>query len=199
MVIPEIKMIYLINIILFAVVIYYGYKNYTLTKKKVIEEVDKDWLRLPVAKYETPKFEEFDPKHILLKDILESIKIEDWTATIEAERGTHRRAYVVELNNPSNTLKVRSRLYVYDGKVSLGSFNVTRTVANTVFNTGSVSYNTDNTETSTLILSQLWGFILEHHENIYSETMIGYEKVRESIDTELKTLKRDKALKTLLG
>ena len=29
--------------------------------------------------------------------------------------------------------------------------------------------------------------------------MIGYERVRESIDTELKTLKRDKALKTLLG
>ena len=200
MVILEIKMIYLINIILFAVVIYYGYKNYTLTKKKVIEEVDKDWLRLPVAKYETPKFEEFDPKHILLKDILESIKVEDWSNTIEAERGyTHRRTYMVELNNPSNTLKVRSRLYVYDGKVSLGSFNVTRTVANTVFNTGSVSYNTDNTETSTLILSRLWGFILEHHENIYKETMSGYQTVRESIDTELKTLKRDNALKTLLG
>ena len=196
----EIKMIYLINLILFAVVIYYGYKNYTLTKRKVIEEVDKDWLRLPIPKYETPTFEEFDPKHILLKDILESIKIEDWSNTIEAERGyTHRRAYVVELNNPSNTLKVRSRLYVYDGKVSLGSFNVIRTVANTAFNTGSVSYSTDNTETSTLILSHLWRYILEHHENIYSETMSGYKVLRESIDTELKTLKRDNALKTLLG
>ena len=193
-------MMYIINIILLGVVIYFSYKNYTLTKKKVIEEVDKDWLRLPIPKYETPKFEEFDTKHILLKDILESIKIEDWSNTIEAERGyTHRRAYVVELNNPSNTLKVRSRLYVYEGKVNLASFTVIRTVGNTTFTTGSVSYNCDNTETSTLILSRLWGFILEHHENIYKETMSGYQTVRESIDTELKTLKRDNALKTLLG
>jgi hypothetical protein len=195
-------MIYTINIILFTVVIYFTYKNYTLTKKKVIEEVDKDWLRLPIPKYETPKWEEFDPKHILLKDVLESIKVEDWSVTIDNERNyslSDRKSYVIELNNPSNTLKVRSRLYSYDNKVSLGSFTVIRTVGNTSFTAGSASYNTDNTETSTLVLSQLWGFILEHHEKIYSETMIGYERVRESIDTELKTLKRDKALKTLLG
>ena len=195
-------MIYLINIILFAVVIYFAYKNYTLTKKKVIEEVDKDWLRLPIPKYETPKWEEFDTEHTLLKDVLESIKVEDWTVTIDNERNyslSDRKSYVIELNNPANTLKVRSRLYSYDNKVNLGSFTVIRTVAGTAFTSGSASYNCDNTETSTLILSQLWGFILEHHENIYSETMIGYEKVRESIDTELKTLKRDKALKTLLG
>ena len=86
MIILEIKMIYLINIILFAVVIYFTYKNYTLTKKKVIEEVDKDWLRLPTPKYETPKWEDFDPKHILLKDVLESIKVEDWSVTIDNER-----------------------------------------------------------------------------------------------------------------
>jgi len=202
MIILEIKMIYLINIILFAVVIYFTYKNYTLTKKKVIEEVDKDWLRLPTPKYETPKWEDFDPKHILLKDVLESIKVEDWSVTIDNERNyslSDRKSYVIELNNPANTLKVRSRLYSYDNKVNLGSFTIIRTVGTTAFNSGSASYNCDNTETSTLVLSNLWGFILEHHENIYSETMIGYEKVRESIDTELKTLKRDKALKTLLG
>jgi hypothetical protein len=197
----EIKMIYLINIILFAVVIYFVYKNYTLTKKKVIEEVDREWLRLPIPKYETPKWEDFDPEHTLLKDVLESIKIEDWTSKIEQERnyGLSDRKYMIELNNPTNTLKVRSRLYSYNNKVDLGSFTVIKTVAGTAFTNGSASYNCDNTETSTLILSQLWGYILQHHENIYSETMIGYEKVRESIDTELKTLKRDKALKSLLG
>ena len=198
----EIKMIYVINIILFAVVIYFVYKNYTLTKKKVIEEVDKDWLRLPIPKYETPKWEDFDPDHTLLKDVLESIKLEDWTSKIEQERNygiSERRSYTIELYNPTNTLRIRSRLYVYDNKANLASFTVIKTVAGTAFTSGSASYNCDNTETSTLILSQLWGFILEHHEKIYSETIIGYEKVRESIDTELKTLKRDKALKTLLG
>lgn len=195
-------MIYSINIILFAVVIYFVYKNYTLTKKKVIEEVDKDWLRLPIPKYETPKWEDFDPDHTLLKDVLESIKIEDWTSKIEQERNygiSERKSYTIELYNPTNTLRIRSRLYVYDNKANLGSFTVIKTVAGTAFTSGSASYNCDNIETSTLILSQLWGFILEHHEKIYSETIIGYEKVRESIDTELKTLKRDKALKTLLG
>ena len=198
----EIKMIYVINIILIAVVIYFVYKNYTLTKKKVIEEVDKDWLRLPIPKYETPKWEDFDPDHTLLKDVLESIKLEDWTSKIEQERNygiSERRSYTIELYNPTNTLRIRSRLYVYDNKANLASFTVIKTVAGTAFTSGSASYNCDNTETSTLILSQLWGFILEHHEKIYSETIIGYEKVRESIDTELKTLKRDKALKTLLG
>jgi hypothetical protein len=195
-------MIYLINIILFAVVIYFVYKNYTLTKKKVIEEVDKDWLRLPIPKYETPRWEDFDPDHTLLKDVLESIKLEDWTSKIEQERNygiSERRSYTIELYNPGNTLKVRSRLYVYDNKANLASFNIIKTIPGTAFTNGSASYNTDNTETSTLILSQLWGFILEHHEKIYSETIVGYEIVRESIDTELKTLKRDKALKTLLG
>lgn len=198
----EIKMIYTINIILFVVVIYFVYKNYTLTKKKVIEEVDKDWLRLPIPKYETPKWEDFDTEHKLLKDVLESIKIEDWTNKIEQERNygiSYRKTYTIELYNPSNTLRIRSRLYVYDNKANLASFTVIKTIAGTAFTNGSASYNTDNTETSTLILSQLWGFILEHHEKIYSETIVGYEIVRESIDTELKTLKRDKALKTLLG
>jgi hypothetical protein len=195
-------MIYLINLTLFAVVIYFAYKNYTLTKKKVIEEIDKDWLRLPIPKYETPKWEDFDPDHTLLKDVLESIKLEDWTSKIEQERNygiSERRSYTIELYNPTNTLRIRSRLYVYDNKANLASFTVIKTVVGTAFTSGSASYNCDNTETSTLILSQLWGFILEHHEKIYSETIIGYEKVKESIDTELKTLKRDKALKTLLG
>ena len=195
-------MIYFINIILFAVVIYFVYKNYTLTKKKVIEEVDKDWLRLPIPKYETPKWEDFDPEHTLLKDILESIKLEDWTSKIENDRysfSSDRKSYVIELNNPANTLRIKSRLYVYDNKVSLGTFTVIKTVAGTAFTSGSVTYNCDNTETSTLILSQLWGYILEHHENIYSETMSGYKILKDSIDTELKTLKRDNVLKSLLG
>ena len=198
----EIKMIYLINIILFAVVIYYGYKNYTLTKKKVTAEIDKDWLRLPIPKYETPRFEDFDKDHSLLKDILESIKLEDWTTKIENERSyslSDRKTYIIELYNPSNTLKVRSRLYAYDGKVNLASFNVMKTITGSALTTGNVSYNCDNTETSTLVISRLWGYILQHHENIYSETMSGYKVVRESIDTELKTLKRDKALKNILG
>jgi len=195
-------MIYFINIILFAVVIYFAYKNYTLTKKKVIEQIDKDWLRLPIPKYETPKWEDFDTDHTLLKDVLESIKLEDWTSKIDQDRNygiSDRKSYTIELYNPTSTLRIKSRLYVYDNKANLASFNIIKTIPGSLLTNGSVSYNCDNTETSTLILSQLWGFILEHHENIYSETMIGYEKVRESIDTELKTLKRDNALKSLLG
>ena len=195
-------MIYIINLTLFAVVIYFAYKNYTLTKKKVIEEIDKDFLRLPIPKYETPRWEDFDPEHTLLKDILESIKLEDWEVNIDNERNYSlgsRRTYMVELYNPSKTLKIRSRLYAYEGKANLASFTVIRTVGNTVFTAGSVSYDCDNTETSTLILSQLWGYILKHHEDIYSETLSGYKVVKESIDTELKTVKRDKALKSLLG
>jgi len=195
-------MIYLINLTLFAVVIYFAYKNYTLTKKKVIEQIDKDWLRLPIPKYETPKWEDFDTDHTLLKDVLESIKLEDWVSKIEQERNygiSDRRSYTIELYNPSSTLKIRSRLYVYDNKANLGSFNIIKTIPGSLHTNGSVSYNCDNTETSTLILSQLWGFILEHHENVYSETMSGYKVVKESIDAELKTLKRDNALKSLLG
>lgn len=195
-------MIYLINIILFAVVIYFTYKNYTLTKKKVIEEIDKDFLRLPVPKYETPRWEDFDPEHTLLKNVLESIKLENWTSKIDPEinRGhfikqprsfsSDRKSYIIELYNPSNTLKVRSRLYDSNGKADLASFIVIRTVGNTAFTSGSVSYNCDNTETSTKILSSLWGYILEHHENVYSETMSGYKVVKESIDAELKTWSR---------
>lgn len=194
-------MIYLINIILFAVVIYFSYKNYTLTKEKVIKEIDKEFLRLPVAKYESPTFEDFDPKHILLKDVLESIKIEDWVSKIEQERSyglSDRKTYTIELYNPSNTVKVKSTLYVYDAKVNLALFSLTRTLVNSPLHNGYVSYNTDNPEVNALILSKLWGYILDYHENIYTETIAGYKTLAESIDTELKTLKRDKALKALL-
>lgn len=194
-------MIYLINLILFAVVIYFAYKNYTLTKKKVIEGIDKDFLRLPLPKYETPRFEDFDPKHTLLKDVLESIKLEDWTTKIDPERSymSERRTYVIELYNPSKTLKVRSRLYAYENKVDLASFNVMKTIAGSVLTEGNVSYNCDNNETSTLILSSLWVYILKHHEDIYSDTIEGYKEVKNSIDTELKTLKRENVLKSLLS
>jgi len=195
-------MMYFINLTLFAIVIYFAYKNYTLTKEKVIKEIDKEFLRLPVAKYDAPIFEDFDPKHNLLKDILESLKIEDWTNKIEQERSyglSDRKTYTIELYNPSNTLRVKSRLYVYDAKVNLAMFSVARTLVNTPFNSGSVSYNTDNPEVNALILSKLWSYILEYHENIYNETLVGYKTLAECIDTELKTLKRDKALKTLLG
>ena len=197
-------MIYLINMILFVLLIYYAHKNYTLTKKKVIEEIDKDFLRLPIPKYETPRWEDFDPNHTLLKDVLDSIKLEDWTSKIDQERSYlsgDRKTYVIQLYNPTNTLGIRSRLYasVYDPKVELGSFTVIKTIPGSLQTNGTVSYNCNNTETSTLILSQLWGYILKHHEDIYSETMSGYKEVRETIDAELKTLKRDKALKSLLG
>ena len=195
-------MIYLINMILFVLLIYYAHKNYTLTKKKVIEQIDKDWLRLPIPKYETPKWEDFDPNHTLLKDVLDSIKLEDWTSKIDQERSYlsgDRKTYVIELYNPTNTLRVRSRLYAYNNQVDLGSFNIIKTIPGSTYTNGSVSYNCDNTETSTLILSQLWCYILKHHEDIYSETMLGYKVVKEAIDAELKTLKRDKALKSLLS
>ncbi len=193
-------MIYVINIVLFAVVIYFTYKNYTLTKKKIIEEVDKEWLRLPIPKYDVPKFEEFDTDHTLLKNVLESIKLEDWTTKIEPDRSylLENKSYLIELYNPSNTLKIISRLHVYKNKVDLGTFRVIKMIANTRSNTGSISYDCNNKEISTLILARLWSYILEHHEKEFINTMNGYKEVRESIDTELKTLKRDNFLKSLL-
>jgi hypothetical protein len=71
-------------------------------------------------------------------------------------------------------------------------------IANTSSTNGSVSFDCDNKEISTLVLTRLWSYILEHHEKEYIKTMNGYKEVRESIDTELKTLKRDNFLKSLL-
>ena len=65
-----------IIIALFAINIFYAYKFYNLKKEKIIKEIDKDFIRLEIPK-EPPTFEDYDEKDTLLKDVIDSIKLEE--------------------------------------------------------------------------------------------------------------------------
>ena len=70
-------MIY-INTLLFLIIIVLLIKSNKTKKENVINDIKKDTILLKTPPDE-PSFEEYDNDCTLLKDVLESIKLENWT------------------------------------------------------------------------------------------------------------------------
>jgi Na+-translocating ferredoxin:NAD+ oxidoreductase RnfG subunit len=62
--------------LLLAIIGFLLYKIYSLTKEKIVEEIDKSCIRLEIPK-EIPNFEDYDKDDVLLKDVIESVKLEE--------------------------------------------------------------------------------------------------------------------------
>ncbi len=186
-----IYLLYLSNILLFPLIIYLLVRNYKLNKLFLIKEIDKDNIRLPIPKYELPKMEDVDKEHCLLKDIIESIKLENWTCDVTYDSGYGSRSYVLLLENPSKTLTARSRIYLRDSLPSLSTFVIMK-------KDGNLSYNCDNKEVNFLVLSGVWDYIIKYHDGEYSRKFEQYITLKESIESHLVTIRRDLALKKLL-
>ena len=175
-----------------------GYLFYLMKKSNSPKEDKKgDGITLPNLK-KMPSFEDIDTDSKLLKDLIESSKLENWKAEINEEYNIiHRRAWNFIITNPQKTIHIHSILRIYDEeypgeKVKVGYFSVKDSTNNGLsFDTG------ENKLQKYLITQYLWDFLLKQNEEIYKEKFDYYINQKRVIEGYLTTLKRDRQLKKL--
>lgn len=186
--------------LLFLIISQTGFSYFLFTKIKQLQkekESNPGDLVLPKLK-EMPKIENIDPDSKLLRDVIESAKLEGWESEIQEEpTGVYRsimlgsnssfRSWEIIIWNPTKTITIRTILRLYSDDVYVGYFNV-----------GGVSYNCrENTLQKYLVVEYLWSLILQQNEKEYQSTWSSYIKSKEKIENCLTTLKRDRQLKKL--
>ena len=102
----------ILSIIQLLVVAYLGYKIVKIKKDKIVKEIKEEGIILPIP-VRVPDFNQIDPNYQMLKDVIESIKVEKWDI-IKFERDHMDNCYDIELLNGPGSLKVKCRLRVRD-------------------------------------------------------------------------------------
>jgi|688.fasta_scaffold15102_25 hypothetical protein len=183
------------NIFLFFLIIsqsFFSYFLFTkirqLQKEKEVEPKPGDIVLSKLK--EMPTIENIDPDSKLLQDIIESAKLEGWIPDIQ-EEGGFGRTWRIEIQNPSNTLTIRTVLRIYDDERDkepiVGYFNV-----------GDIGYDCkENPVQRYLVIQYLWSLILEQNEKEYQATWNSYLQDKEKVENCLTALKRDRQLKKL--
>lgn len=186
--------------LLLAIIGFLLYKIYSLKKEKIVKEIDKSCIRLEIPK-EIPNFEDHDKDDVLLKDVIESVKLEEWQVEIEEDRGMlHSNSYKITLNNPQKTLRISSRIrYDYRSQLTyVSSFMILKTIPGSVLHNGSVSYDLKKETTKFLVTNFLWSYVLNYKQGLVDDRISYYDDIKKSIESELITLKRDKSINKLL-
>jgi len=187
----------LVAIILCSILLF---KFDSLKKEKLQKEIKDNYVVMPKLK-EMPHYHNVDPSNKTLYDVIQSMNIEDWK--LEHYDDSHSLgdiAYEFNFSNPQKTLKVRTRMRYYidfGGKLNdlkIIGFHV-------ITDTGTISYEEDesNKSLSVLIRQYLWKIVCDKNQSLYSEQFSHYLSVKESIDKELKTLRREETLLNILG
>lgn len=187
-------MIY-INALLLLIIIVLLIKSNKTKKENVINEIKKDTILLKKPPVE-PSFEEYDKDCTLLKDVLESIKLENWTTLrYEKDSDFDSNNYVFEMTNPTKDIKIRCRIYYRsigdNPHIDLGTFTISS-------DGKAVSYNSSETLSEYLILKDFWEIIIEKDTDDYNSKIKEHEETRKIISDKLIALKRDKKLKSIL-
>jgi hypothetical protein len=168
----------------------YIYDKFVNVKKDVLEDVKKSNLLLPKVKYEQPTIEDVDTEHSLLKDFIETAKIEQWSSNIKYDPSYYNKMYDIEIHNHSKSIKFHSRLRADDDDgVKLLSFRIINTY-------NSISYNKESHEN--IIIPFLWEYVIKHHEDIYNEKYVYIEHLKKMFEKELITLNRDRKLNMII-
>ena len=195
-------MILLIFIVLLLTtgLIFLGYKVFKLDQKlNAPKEKTTSEIVLTELK-KMPTIEDIDPDSKLLKDLIESSKLEDWKAEIKEDHSSyHRRAWNFIITNPQKTIFIHTILRLYEKdysgeKVQIGYFSVQDSTQSGLY------FNTDQNKLQKyLIIQYLWDFILKENEERYKENWKYYVEQKKVIEGYLTTLNRDRQLKQLLA
>ena len=161
----------------------------------ITREIKDNYVFLPKLK-QLPNYNEVDPNNKTLRDILKSMDIENWTLDhYNCDYGGHCYLYEFNLSNPQKSLRITTRLRSYDdGDFRLVGFHVKS-------DDGTISYdeNESNKDVSILIKEYLWKIVCDKNQDEYDEQFSHYQTVKNAIDKELKTLRREETLLNILG
>jgi hypothetical protein len=187
-----------ILIIQFSAIAFLGYKLYNIKREKIVDKIKEEGVILPNP-VSVPGFNQIDPNYQMLKDVVESIKLEKWDI-IKFERDHMDNLYDIELLNGPGSLKVKCRLRVRDygdRNLYISWFHIFKMV-NKDQHSHVVTFNDCESVPRFLILNLMWDYVLDHHQKIYDEHIHHYLECKKEIAKELKTLNRDKQLVKLL-
>ena len=185
-------------IIQILVIAYLGYTITKIKKNKIVKEIKEEGIILPNP-VRVPNFNQIDPNYQMLKDVIESIKLEKWEI-IKFEREHMDNLYDIELLNGPGSLKVKCRLRIRDygdRKLYISWFHIFKMV-NQNQHSHVVSYDDNESVPRFLILNLMWDYVLDYHQKIHDEHIKHYLDCKKEIEKELKTLNRDKNLSQIL-
>ena len=180
------------NILLLIMIFLLGYQVFIL-KKNIKQNETLDGGIILTKLKEKPVFSEADENNQILKDIFESIKIENWNIKIEKGVSLTGGEYTVEFENHAGDLSFKTTLRWYSDKVAKLGYTKIRV------DNKNIKYDIEEGDESyQLIVNFIWEQIKQKSENEYDENISYYKHVIENIKPKLKTLNRDRILKKIL-
>lgn len=147
----------------------------------------------------TPTIQDVDPNLSIIQDVIESVKLENWSGSAKADYKTFMPVYTIEYSNPTNSVKISSRVYLDSNSsnpnlktIHISKFNIISTNSTLAFDDKTLSPTTLN------IVSQfVWEKILENHIALNKQTRDSYEASLNDIRSKLTTLNRDRKINSL--
>ena len=137
-----------------------------------------------------PNYESLDPKHKLVYDVMESVKLENWKVEVEADISYHIKSWQVNFESPTG-IRIRSRIRE-SSQIYLSNFSILNTGIG-----GTISIEHDSKISNDVIIF-LWDYIIEYHQNENEEIRNYYQSIIDDISSKLKTLRRSERLKNIL-
>jgi hypothetical protein len=137
-----------------------------------------------------PTYENLDPKHKLVYDIMESVKLENWKVEVEADISHHSKSWTINFESPTG-IHIRSRVRD-SSQIYLSGF----TIINSGIG-GRISVDNESKISNDVIIF-LWDYIIEYHQIENEETRKYYESTIDDISSKLKTLRRSEKLNNIL-
>jgi hypothetical protein len=191
-----------LSLLAISLCIFILFKFETLKKEKLKKEIKDNYVVMPKLK-EMPYYQDVDPDNKTLYDVIHSMNIEDWKLEhYNDSNSIGDFVYEFHFSNPQNTLKVTSRMRYYS---DFGGSNFSNDLVLIGFHVGTVkgtiSYKESETNRhlSVLIRQYLWKIVCEKNQALYNDQFSHYLSVKESIDKELKTLRRNETLTNILN
>ncbi len=142
-----------------------------------------------------PKYKDIDPEYKLLKDVIESIKLENWSSSVTDD--ARLECYDVVLVNPTSTLTVKARMRlkdIYPDTVHLSWFNIT--IDDGVIKDAR-SFDNDDRFVKFLVIKLMWDYVIKYHENENKKATRELIEFKDAVNEQLKTLLRDNKLQSL--
>jgi hypothetical protein len=142
-----------------------------------------------------PKIKDIDPEYTMLKNVIESIKLEGWDSTVTDDR--RMQCYDVVLINPMSTITVKARMRlndIYPDTIHLAWFHI---MVDDGVTKDTNTFDNDDRFVKFLVIKLMWDYVLNYHENENEKRKRELSNFKDAINEQLKTLLRDNKLNTL--
>lgn len=141
--------------------------------------------------------DDIDTDYKVLRDIIQSIDIENWKTEVEKEYSSFTESYKLTFENPSGSIKMITRIrLILDKKKNIYKPSIGFIIIDVndeqhiTYDKKTMGYDID------LFFTKK---ILDYHTNIRKETTIEIQNTLSLINKELKTLNRDRKLNNLIN